>query len=488
MTDSNHGSVPVRYFCTAGNGMESFLVEEVKRKVAAQDVIHLQGKVIFSSSANINNIVNLKSAERLFLLLNHEAPIKLPAHINRAKASSLLQSYLTGDKNEVARVVMLWLSLQGALKDRSTNYKVQPSATVGGKRGDNDEQSLVIEDRYPGDSSRCKRQRLEYGNPDDTPMDQQDKLLPSVDSVTFRICCKCSGSLSRYFSTQDVSKVLGASLTTLLGWRVDLKNPHLEVNVNLTDDYCLQGIPLTKFPLANRNYVQTTGLRSTVAWAMASMAQIQPGSFVVDPMCGVGTILIEAAKEHNGAFFLGIDNDDEQLVKANENIVYAHLEDRMQVLKASSLVLPLHSASVDTVVCDLPFGRKFSTKIDAAKDLPPILYEMTRVLRVGGILVLLLSPQLSCLIKRLIAQEDVKSNSTDSQTEKQDCLSDGATCTKQLLSEGQNNGPPSAQETKYGLKRTHPLSSLRHEKTVRVSLGAIDGLMHKYVKLDPCFK
>uniref|UniRef100_A0A3B4BAY9 THUMP domain-containing protein n=1 Tax=Periophthalmus magnuspinnatus TaxID=409849 RepID=A0A3B4BAY9_9GOBI len=107
------------------------------------------------------------------------------------------------------------------------------------------------------------------------PRDQQTERLPSVDPVTFRICCKCSGSVARYFSTQDVSKVLGASLTTLLGWRVDLKNPHLEVNVNLTDDYCLQGIPLTKFPLATRSYVQTTGLRSTVAWAMGSMAQIQ---------------------------------------------------------------------------------------------------------------------------------------------------------------------------------------------------------------------
>lgn len=30
-----------------------------------------------------------------------------------------------------------------------------------------------------------------------------------------------------------------------------------------------------RLPLANRNYIKTTGLRSTVAWAMASLAQIQ---------------------------------------------------------------------------------------------------------------------------------------------------------------------------------------------------------------------
>lgn len=87
----------------------------------------------------------------------------------------------------------------------------------------------------------------------------------------------------------------------------------------MSDDHCLLGIPITRFlteglslhltlitddfstssrmrngasssdkhsegmallspfrlPLANRCYIKTTGLRSTVAWAMASLAQIQ---------------------------------------------------------------------------------------------------------------------------------------------------------------------------------------------------------------------
>lgn len=40
--------------------------------------------------------------------------------------------------------------------------------------------------------------------------------------------------------------------------------------------------------------------------------------------------------------------------------------------------LPLKSASVDAVVCDLPFGRKFGTKMDIAVNLPLILTEMER--------------------------------------------------------------------------------------------------------------
>lgn len=41
-------------------------------------------------------------------------------------------------------------------------------------------------------------------------------------------------------------------------------------------------------------------------------------------------------------------------------------------------VLPLPSASVDAVVCDLPFGRKFGTKTNMAANLPVIVTEMER--------------------------------------------------------------------------------------------------------------
>lgn len=41
--------------------------------------------------------------------------------------------------------------------------------------------------------------------------------------------------------------------------------------------------------------------------------------------------------------------------------------------------LPLPSASVDAVVCDLPFGRKFGSKTDMAAKLPLILAEMERL-------------------------------------------------------------------------------------------------------------
>lgn len=49
-------------------------------------------------------------------------------------------------------------------------------------------------------------------------------------------------------------------------------------------------------PLSQRSYLSTHGLRSTVAWILGQLADIHPGHTVLDPMCGAGTIVIEASK------------------------------------------------------------------------------------------------------------------------------------------------------------------------------------------------
>ncbi|XP_030604053.1 THUMP domain-containing protein 2 isoform X2 [Archocentrus centrarchus] len=469
----------VRYYCTAGNGMEAFLIDEVKTKLAAEDVCHIPGKVLFSSSANINRISNLKAAERLFLLLKQDLPVNLSVHSSAAKAASVLQFRLLDDKNQWTSAVMTWSRLQGELAGSKTTFKASNSAlrltwereaevrgseeqreegkkslvesrtssegerkniigrhriveqngvlTMAQKRKRDEEEEdrkrkaatwdtsieKIVEERmrveeaeagmlncrkngsqgtdFSGSGSFCDptTSRLEpHGESrsrrlDDIAKDfteeSQEKVKPTGERnkmsmttckdkpellscvpVSFRISCKCSGSLSRCLSTQEVSRVIGAGLSRLLGWKADLKNPQLEINVHLSDDYCLLGIPLTRLPLANRSYIKITGLRSTTAWAMASLAHIQPGFSVVDPMCGVGTILIEAAQEHKDSCFLGVDIDDEQLQKARENIAFGELGNRIHLLKASSLglfvllcVCSTASAQCQCRCCDL---------------------------------------------------------------------------------------------------------------------------------------
>ncbi|XP_053291670.1 THUMP domain-containing protein 2 isoform X1 [Pleuronectes platessa] len=575
----------VRFFCTAGSGMEPFLTEELRRKLEAEDVTQLSGKVLFSSSVRIHSVVELKAAERLFLLLKHESPLQLSSLSSSAKAAAELKSRLLGDRKQWSSAALTWSRLQGELSQgrgaaantsstprgrrkeegRGSEEQMEEEKYCDGKSGksgkregeqreeeresrglrggeeqeeaqtlekkrkremscgveelilekrikrknheeadekerqdeDDEEERRMISSRGSVQSgSRKEKDRAEDGSVENMehdsvkPAGEEDqkpaplsRIRPDItSSVTFRISCKCTGSVSRLFSSQEVSRVMGVGLSRMMNWKVDLKNPQLEVNVYLSDDLCLLGIPLSRLPLAHRSYMKTTGLRSTVAWAMTSLAQIQPGSCVVDPMCGVGTILIEAAQEHRAAWFLGVDIDDRQLQKANENIEFAELRTRIQLLKASSMALPLPSGSVDALICDLPFGRKFGTKTNMAANLPVIVAEMERVLRVGGALVLLLSPQLSFLLKKLLSPKDP---TPPPGSEVCPCPPLSSTEQQTVSTQpGVKPSPPQERDTQTGPQPPPPPSSLKHHTTLRVSLGAIDGLIHKYVKVD----
>lgn len=115
---------------------------------------------------------------------------------------------------------------------------------------------------------------------------------------------------------------------------------------------------------------------------------------------------------------------------------------------------------------------------------------VSRVLHPGGILVLLLSPQLSCLLKKLLIQYDTGPTSnpeTKPQTGMQNCPSSSRSPSKKQtfqIHSGVKSSP--SQETKLQHSLPFTVSSLKHQATFRVSLGAIDGLIHKYVKTDCC--
>ncbi|CAM5104355.1 unnamed protein product [Eretmochelys imbricata] len=67
----------LRYFCTAGRGLEPFLLREVRARLGATQVEYVSGKVFFTTNSELSKLKTLKSGERLFLLLKKHAPISL---------------------------------------------------------------------------------------------------------------------------------------------------------------------------------------------------------------------------------------------------------------------------------------------------------------------------------------------------------------------------------------------------------------------------
>ncbi|KFZ52842.1 THUMP domain-containing protein 2, partial [Podiceps cristatus] len=209
------------------------------------------------------------------------------------------------------------------------------------------------------------------------PSKNSGEELTAKEQLSFRVSCRCSGAIGKILTSQEIGRAVGIALMKQFGWRADLRDPDLEIFLHFNDTYSVVGIPLFRLPLANREYIKTAGLRSTVAWAMASLAEISVGAFVLDPMCGLGTILLEAAKEWPEACYWGADISDAQLEGADVNIRNAALMDKIELLKASVTALPLPSESFDAVISDIPFGKKFKITKDIQL-LPDILQEMER--------------------------------------------------------------------------------------------------------------
>ncbi|XP_074845276.1 U6 snRNA (guanine-N(2))-methyltransferase THUMPD2 isoform X2 [Carettochelys insculpta] len=302
-------------------------------------------------------------------------------------------------------------------------------------------------------------------------------------SFSFRVSCRCSGAIAKIFTSQEVGRVLGITLIKQLGWKADLRNPDLELFVHLNDIYSVVGIPVFRLPLATREYIRTAGLRSTIAWAMASLAEISVGAFVLDPMCGLGTILLEAAQEWPNVHYLGADINDSQLQGAHENIKASGLMDKIELLKASVTALPLPSESVDIVISDIPFGKKFSITEDI-KLLPNILREMERVLHVGGTVVLLMSQDLhkhvcGCISNRV--ENDTSLNTTSDGK-------NGTAMVKDLKPKEKNENPRNVSlfkvvETEHYNNKIRCFGSLSAVESYKVSLGKTDAFIYKYRKI-----
>ncbi|XP_012873481.1 PREDICTED: THUMP domain-containing protein 2 isoform X3 [Dipodomys ordii] len=475
-----------RFFCTAGRGLEPFLMREVRERLAATQVEYMSGKVFFITCSNLSMIKNLKSAERVFLLIKKQFPLTASSP-SKGKILHEMRRLISDDPGSWLNAISLWKSL---LENDAQKEKLSQSISNPLKRKVDENEIVIskklkvevqkneeIQQAFPqvkqveesaleqGDSN-AGRENLQEKELEDEVEEAADAPSPAF---TFRVSCRCSGTVAKVFTAQEVGKIIGIALMKQFGWKADLRTPNLEIFIHLNDVYSVLGIPLFRVPLASRTYIQMAGLRSTIAWAMASLAEIKAGALVLDPMCGLGTILLEAAKEWPNVYYVGTDVSDSQLLGAQGNVKAANLQDRIELLKVSVVDLPLPSECVDSIISDIPFGKKFKL----GKDITSILQEMERVLRVGGTIVLLLSEDhRRCL---------------------QDC---GESSVPQIPPgnhpadpEGKENTIPSETESSLGeaskqecLDKMPPFGSLVSVECYKVSLGKTDAFICKYKK------
>ncbi|GAB2735197.1 TRM11 family SAM-dependent methyltransferase [Streptomyces bullii] len=123
---------------------------------------------------------------------------------------------------------------------------------------------------------------------------------------------------------------------------------------------------------------------------MAALAGIRPGHRVLDPCCGAGTLLIEAALAHPGARCEGFDLSREAVATARANAAAAAAAPPLTVHRADAGRLPLPDGTADRVLCNPPWGTQVHPGGLLATAPDRWWRELRRVLAPDGTAVLLL--------------------------------------------------------------------------------------------------
>ena len=164
-----------------------------------------------------------------------------------------------------------------------------------------------------------------------------------------------------------------------LGKYIKVKFPRMQVSLQHPDVIILQvitndgsAIGLLDYRKRNgehrkyrrmRPYFHPVALESKLSRIMINLTMIKENDLLLDPFCGTGSILIEAANMNIRA--IGCDISDEMCHGALANMKG---RDTMLV-NCDALASPLQMNCVDAIATDLPYGRAASTAKRESKTL-----------------------------------------------------------------------------------------------------------------------
>lgn len=196
----------------------------------------------------------------------------------------------------------------------------------------------------------------------------------------------------RNYTIDEMKAILAERIASRHRWTYEPDDRLADVHVRLFLDHeqGVVGVRLAKQPLHERRYRRAHvvgALKPSVAGAMALLAKVDSQTRALDPCCGSGTLVIEAALQ--GARACGGDSDPLAVEAARVNCQAAGVVASIQRWQAQAL--PLADASVDRVLCNLPWGRQSRLDVPVAAFYREVCAEMRRVLAAGGRLALLTS-------------------------------------------------------------------------------------------------
>jgi tRNA (guanine6-N2)-methyltransferase len=255
-------------------------------------------------------------------------------------------------------------------------------------------------------------------------------------SETASFAVRCSRRGEHAFSSQEAAARAGAAVIDLArssrGFRpaVDLEDPDLVLRLAVLDRHALLAVELSgPRSLHRRGYMarpHRAALKTTVAAALLDRAGWRPGEDLLDPMCGGGTILLEAGLEAAGVpaawlrrerlgfrrlppfreldweprleeraakadpgrvtGLVGADISARTLEDARTNEERAGLAGRIRWIRSPIGALPreLEGRTFSRIVVNPPYGVRMGTRREVETTHRRLLRAVASLLRAGG--------------------------------------------------------------------------------------------------------
>jgi 23S rRNA G2445 N2-methylase RlmL len=236
----------------------------------------------------------------------------------------------------------------------------------------------------------------------------RSRLQPLDGAPAFSVSASFVGK--RNYTTAEIKQAVAAGVQRRTGWtyREQDEPDALHLRLFIEREQAVVGLRLAATPLHRRAFKQMHlpgSLKPPVAAALLRLAGAPPATAVLDPCCGAGTILVEAAQL--GLHAQGGDSDPAAVAAAQANAQAAGVALDVRVWDVRRL--PLHSGSATRIVTNLPWGRQVETDETLAQFYRETCRELHRILAAQGRIVLLSNtPQLVAFPGlTLVAQREI---------------------------------------------------------------------------------
>ncbi len=201
------------------------------------------------------------------------------------------------------------------------------------------------------------------------------------------------------FTSLDVARVAGEAVINYTfkeyGSRagVDLDYPNIIVHVDVINDNVYVYLGLTGDMSLHRRgyrvYDHPAALKPSLAYAMILLSGAKDGDVILDPMCGGGTIPIEAALTFETSEIVCMDINKGYIRGAIMNAEAALVANRIKFIVGDARKLSSYVDEVDRIIVNPPYGIKLGDLRLVRRVYRDFLNEVPKVLSNNGKLVMI---------------------------------------------------------------------------------------------------